>query len=90
VLFNMAYRKKQAKALEEAVGIFQVLLERYPASWRGHFFLGETYREGGGKERAIEHLHEDTGNPTRLGKGETEVGRIEAVVSEQLVNNKKK
>jgi hypothetical protein len=55
VLFNMAYRKKQAKALDEAVGFFQVLLDRYPASWRGHFFLGETYREKGDAERAAEH-----------------------------------
>lgn len=52
-LFNMAYRLKQSKQSSRAIRIFRVIQERYPMSWRGHFFLGETYQEVGNLEEAV-------------------------------------
>ncbi len=56
VLFNMSYNAKQKKDYANAIAMFQVLLQRYPVSVRGYFFLGETYREKGDLEKA-EHLY---------------------------------
>ena len=47
VLFNMSYDAKQKKNYDGAIAMFQILLQRYPVSTRGYFFLGETYREKG-------------------------------------------
>lgn len=52
-LFNMAYRFKQSKQSSRAIRIFKVIQERYPNSWRGHFFLGETYQEVGNTAEAV-------------------------------------
>jgi predicted alpha/beta superfamily hydrolase len=54
VIFNIGYRKKQNKEYEEAVRIFDVLLQRHPYSVRGYFHLGETYREKGDLDKARE------------------------------------
>jgi predicted alpha/beta superfamily hydrolase len=56
VLFNMSYNAKQKKNYDEAIAMFQILLQRYPASIRGYFFLGETYREKGNLGKA-EHFY---------------------------------
>jgi len=53
ILFNMAYRLKQSKQPSRAIRMFKVIQERYPMSWRGHFFLGETYQETGNLEEAV-------------------------------------
>ena len=45
ILFDMAYQRKQQKNYAESISIFKALTERYPASVRGFFFLGETYLE---------------------------------------------
>lgn len=47
VLFNMSYSLKQEKKLRESINLFKVLLERFPSSARGAFFLAEAYREFG-------------------------------------------
>ena len=52
VIFNMSFSKKQQKKYDEAIAIFIILLKRYPQSVRGHFFLGETYREKGDMDKA--------------------------------------
>lgn len=52
VMFNMCYNKKQKKKYDEAIGMFQILLQRYPSSMRAYFFLGETYREKGDMGKA--------------------------------------
>ena len=52
VLFNMSYDEKRKKNYEEAIERFQILLQRYPFSVRGYFFLGDTYREKGDKVQA--------------------------------------
>jgi predicted alpha/beta superfamily hydrolase len=54
VLFNMAYTRRQQNERDDAIDLFRILLERYPSSWRAHFFLGETYFEMGDTERAVE------------------------------------
>ena len=47
VLFSMSYNLKQEKKLQESINMFKVLLERFPYSARGAYFLAETYREMG-------------------------------------------
>lgn len=54
VLFNMAYNLKQEKKFQESISSFKVLLERFPFSVRGAFFLGETFRETGDVNSAKE------------------------------------
>jgi len=44
VIFDMCYAPMRGKKYLEAIELFKVLLERYPTSMRGHFFLGEAYR----------------------------------------------
>ncbi len=55
VLFNIAYKKRQAKKYEEAMAAFKTLLNIYPYSWRGHFFIGEVFRDTGNLDSAKVH-----------------------------------
>jgi tetratricopeptide (TPR) repeat protein len=48
------YTRRQQNHRDDAIDLFRILLERYPSSWRAHFFLGETYFEMGDTERAVE------------------------------------
>jgi len=50
----MSYRLKQKGELDVAISLFNILLERYPSSYRAYYFRGETYREKGEVEKAIE------------------------------------
>ena len=52
VLFNMSYTEKREKNYDKAIELFLILIKRYPASLRGHFFLAETYREKGDAAQA--------------------------------------
>lgn len=54
VIFDLCYQLKRQKKFDESISLFNTLLERYPNSTRGHFFLGETYREKGDLEKAKE------------------------------------
>jgi tetratricopeptide (TPR) repeat protein len=47
VIFDMCYTPIRSKKYSEAIELFKVLLERYPASLRGYFFMGEAYRYKG-------------------------------------------
>ncbi len=53
VLFNMSYVLKQNKDYMGAISLFLELLERYPQSVKGYYFLGDTYREQGEIQKAI-------------------------------------
>jgi predicted alpha/beta superfamily hydrolase len=55
VLFNLAFRQKQAKKLDESIFAFQTLLSLYPFSWRGHFFIAEVYMENDNLKSAKSH-----------------------------------
>jgi predicted alpha/beta superfamily hydrolase len=53
VLFFLCHNYKQQKEYSNAINLFTVLLDRYPSSLRGHYFLGEVYEEKGLVGRAI-------------------------------------
>ena len=53
VIFNMCYTPMRNKNYSEAIELFKILLERYPTSIRGHFFLGEAYRGQGLEKQAV-------------------------------------
>ncbi len=54
VLFNMSFDLKRDKKFQESIKLFQTLLERFPFSVRGTFFLAETYKEMGDIHSATE------------------------------------
>jgi tetratricopeptide (TPR) repeat protein len=55
VLFFLSHAMKRKGDLEAAIALLKVLVNRYPSSSRGYYFLGEAYREKHELQKAIEY-----------------------------------
>ena len=55
VIFDMAMQKKNEKEYDEAISLFDRLLQHYPGSIRTVFFIGDTHLEMGNKTKALEN-----------------------------------
>ncbi|NNE07522.1 MAG: c-type cytochrome [Gemmatimonadetes bacterium] len=57
-LNSLGYEQLEAGALKEAIALFRLNVERFPASGNVHDSLAEAYREAGDRERAILHYQQ--------------------------------
>ena len=52
---KMAMQKKNEKEYDEAISLFNRLLQHYPGSIRTILFIGDTHLEMGNKTKALEN-----------------------------------